>query len=164
MIKSLANIMSDFGGEANRARCLSHIVNLVVKIILHQFDIPKKKPKKDLLAANNLESYGPDMASGNDHDVDEAEEEFEELARVLDKEEKEMDEADNEESNTLERDVEKIEEAIKEEIKGVSKIVKPVCQVLFKVSTLGPESLDPLVLGLLAFFFFCLPFFYSWWR
>ena len=40
-----------------------------------------------------------------------------------------------------------------EEIKGVSKIAKPVHQVLFKVSTLGPESLDPSVLGLLAFFF-----------
>ena len=119
MIESLADIMSDFAGEANRARCLAHIVNLVVKIILHQFDIPKKKAKKDLPMANNLESNGPDMASGNDHDVDEAEEEFEELARVLDKEEKEMDEAeneDNEESDTLERGVEKIEEAMKEEI------------------------------------------------
>ena len=93
--------MSDFAGEANRARCLAHIVNLVVKIILCQFDIPKKKPKKDLLAANDLESNGPDMASGNDHDMDEAEEEFEELARVLDKEEKEMDEADDEEATRL---------------------------------------------------------------
>ena len=94
--------------------------------------------------------------------MDEAEEEFEELARVLDKEEKEMDEADdedNEESETLERDVEKIEEAMKEEIKGVSKIAKPVCQVPFKVSTLGPESLDPSVLGLLAFFLFASLFF-----
>ena len=102
------------------------------------------------------------MASGNDHNVDEAEEEFEELARVLDKEEKEMDEADDEddkESDKLERDGEKIEEAMKEEIKGVSKIAKPVCQVLFKVSTLGPESLDPSVLGLLAFFFFASFFF-----
>ena len=83
--------MSDFAGEANRARCLAHIINLVVKIILRQFDIPKKKPKKDLPAANDLESNGPDMASGYDHDMDEAVEEFEELARVLDKEEKEMD-------------------------------------------------------------------------
>ena len=59
MIESLADIMSDFAGEANRARCLAHIVNLVVKIILRQFDIPKKKPKKDLPAVNNLESNGP---------------------------------------------------------------------------------------------------------
>ena len=71
----------------------------------------------------------------------------------------EADNEDNEESDTLERDVEKIEEAIKEEIKGVSKIVKPVHQVLFKVSTLGPESLDPSVLGLFAFFFFASLFF-----
>ena len=69
MIESLADIMLDFDGEPNRARCLAHIINLVVKIILRQFDIPKKKPKKDLPATNDLESNGPDMASGNDHNV-----------------------------------------------------------------------------------------------
>ena len=41
-----------------------------------QFDIPKKKAKKDLPPANDLESIGPDMASASDHDMDEAEEEF----------------------------------------------------------------------------------------
>lgn len=60
------------------------------------------------------------------------------MERVLDKEEKEMDEADeadDEESETLLRDVEMIEEAMEEDIKEVSKMVKPVRQVLFKVRT-----------------------------
>ena len=46
MIESLATIMSQFPGEANRARCLAHIVNLVAKIILRQFDASKKKKEK----------------------------------------------------------------------------------------------------------------------
>ena len=45
MIKSLAEIMSHFSGEANCAQCLAHIVNLVAKIIFHQFDMLKKKKK-----------------------------------------------------------------------------------------------------------------------
>ena len=99
----------------------THIVNLIVKIILHQFDIPKKKANKDLLMPpKDLESNIPDMASGNNHDKAEEDSYFKELARVLDKEVKEMDEADkedNEESDTLVRDVEKIEDAMEEEIK-----------------------------------------------
>ena len=93
------------------------------------------------------------MASGDQEDEPEINEDDDELVRVLDKEEKEMDEGDegdDEESEKLERDVEKVEEAMEEEIKGVLKIAKPVCQVLFKVGTLG---LDPLVLGILSFFF-----------
>ena len=151
MIESLATIMSDFPGEANRARCLAHIVNLVVKIILRQFDVPRKK-EKEVLPPND--SNLPDLPSGNDVEL---EEDLEELARALDKEGKEMDEGDeedDEDSECLERDVEKIEEAMEEEIKGVVKMAKPVQQVLFKV-----RGLDSLVLGFLASTFFFLPFF-----
>ena len=47
MIDSLSTIMADYPGEANRSRCLAHIVNLVVKIILRQFDVSKKKGKQN---------------------------------------------------------------------------------------------------------------------
>jgi hypothetical protein len=46
MVENLATILSDFPGEANRGRCLAHVVNLVVKIILRQFDVSKGKKKK----------------------------------------------------------------------------------------------------------------------
>jgi hypothetical protein len=148
MIESLATIMSDFAGEANRARCLAHIVNLVVKIILRQFDVPKKKEKKDERAPN------PDLASGDQVEVQPEiiGDDDDELLRVLDKEEKEMDdtgEADDEDSENLLRDIERIEEAMEEEIKGVSKIAKPVREVLFKVGTMLSY---PSVLGLPLFF------------
>ena len=127
MIESLADIMSDFG-EANRARCLVHIVNLVVKIILHQFDMSKKKKRKDIPGDLNL--------PGDESNDDESNEDDEKV-RVLDKEEKEMDEgdeADNEESETLMSDVEKIEDTMEDKVKEVRKEVKPVQEVLYKVA------------------------------
>ena len=128
MIESLADIMSDFGGEANRARCLAHIVNLVVKIILCQFDVSKKKKRNNVPDDLNL----PGDESNDDED-----DEDDEKVRVLDKEEKEMDEgdeADDEESETLMSDVEKIEDAMEDEVKEVRKEVKPVREVLYKVA------------------------------
>ena len=138
-------------------RCLAHIVNLVVKIILCQFNVPKKKEKKDQPVPNDNDNV-PDLASGNNQDdnPEVTEEELEELVRVLDKEEKEMDEGDdNEESEKLVRDVEIIEKVMEKEIKKMSKMVKPVRQVLFKVSALfyyWPGSLGPQCLR--ASFFF----------
>ena len=122
MIESLANIMSDFGGDANHVRCLAHIVNLVVKIILYlrQFDVSKKKKTNDIPNILN----DPDLP-GDESNNDEVDE----IVRVLDKEEKEMDEGnegDDEESETLMRDVEKIEDVMEDEVKEVRKEVKPV--------------------------------------
>ena len=133
MVESLATIMADFPGEANRSRCLAHIVNLVVKIILRQFDVSRKKKKnKDI----------PFDTTGNGDDEDremiaEVEDEVEKMERILDKEEKEMDdgdEDDDEDKTTLVRDIETMESAMEEEIEEVSKLAKPVCQVLYKVS------------------------------
>lgn len=131
--------MAEFPGESNRSRCLAHIVNLVVKIILRQFDVTKKKVKRnvpgdnpDLTMDSNADEDQHDMIPGDEDAVDEME-------RVLDKEEKEMDdgdEDDDEDGETLERDIEMVEEALEEEIKEVSKLVKPVRQVLYKVGPL----------------------------
>jgi len=43
MINALAELVDAFPGAANRTRCFTHILNLVVKVILHQFDVPKSK-------------------------------------------------------------------------------------------------------------------------
>ena len=55
MIDSLTNVISHFPGAANRARCTAHIVNLVSKIILQQFDARKKTkgPKKKSVKVDN---------------------------------------------------------------------------------------------------------------
>ena len=103
-----------------------HIVNLVAKIILHQFDKSKERKKKNNISDNILESKSTlagskvkgktmsDKDQMSDKDEDDKEEDDE---RVLDKEEKEMDEGDNEDDNdkdsqTLARDADIMEEAM----------------------------------------------------
>jgi hypothetical protein len=43
MIDRLAILNDDFPGSPNHMRCFAHIINLVVKSILKQFDVPKKQ-------------------------------------------------------------------------------------------------------------------------
>jgi hypothetical protein len=43
MIVELMDLICNFPGEANRTRCFAHIINLVAKSLLRQFDIPNKK-------------------------------------------------------------------------------------------------------------------------
>ena len=43
MIEELAIQLDNFPGSVNRVRCFAHILNLVVKSIMRQFDVPDKK-------------------------------------------------------------------------------------------------------------------------
>jgi hypothetical protein len=43
MIESLADHLPDFPGAANSTPCFTHILNLVAKCIMKQFDTPKSK-------------------------------------------------------------------------------------------------------------------------
>jgi hypothetical protein len=43
MIEELGKLLDDFPGSTNQTRCFAHILNLVVKSILSQFDVPKAK-------------------------------------------------------------------------------------------------------------------------
>jgi hypothetical protein len=160
MVESLAMIMSQFPGEANRARCLAHIVNLVAKIILRQFDTSKGKKKKrgdEPEFLNHPVDNVAEDAENNEDDNEEDEGLDEEEQRVLDKEEKEMDEGDDEEDDedaiTLAKDVEIMEAVMEEEIEKATKKGKPVRQVLFKVSRL-PSFFFLSSSFLLPFFFF----------
>jgi hypothetical protein len=45
MIKELTSLLNRFPGVANRVRCFLHIINLIARAILKQFDLPKKKSK-----------------------------------------------------------------------------------------------------------------------
>jgi len=47
MITELAKILPKFS-EASHIRCFLHIINLVAKLILKQFDVPKKREDEDL--------------------------------------------------------------------------------------------------------------------
>ena len=51
MVDELSNLLDDFPGAPNRTRCFTHILNLVAKSILKQFDLPKAKADEVLDAA-----------------------------------------------------------------------------------------------------------------
>jgi hypothetical protein len=48
MITELAISLDDFPGPANQTRCFTHVLNLVVKSIIKQFDLPKAQADKAL--------------------------------------------------------------------------------------------------------------------
>lgn len=55
MIDRLAELIVVFPGAANRTRCFTHILNLVVKVILRQFDVPKSGARNDASSKALLE-------------------------------------------------------------------------------------------------------------
>lgn len=81
MIAELANLLDDFPGPANQTRCFTHILNLVVKSVIRQFDLPKSKgdkilddAAKELLSlASNIEFEEDELArrDGKEGDEDE---------------------------------------------------------------------------------------------
>jgi len=62
MIEELADLLRDFPGEANWTRCFTHILNLVAKSIIKQFDVPKAHADKVLDdAAKELAALAVDL-------------------------------------------------------------------------------------------------------
>ena len=53
MIEELADLLNDFPGPANQTRCFTHVLNLIVKSIIQQFDSPDTKNDKHLDEATN---------------------------------------------------------------------------------------------------------------
>ena len=107
MIEELASLIDHFPGDANHTRCFLHIINLVVKSILRQFEPPKTKANEPLNEAasalsalseelesstgdSNQELGGGDADDGDDNDdglpdecAELTEEEIAELEEVI---------------------------------------------------------------------------------
>ena len=64
MIDELETIIEEFGGDADRIRCFLHIVNLVARSMLKQFDIPKKDGGSDNENNAQLDDRLRDLAEG----------------------------------------------------------------------------------------------------
>ena len=84
MIEHLSTLIEYFPGAANQTRCFAHILNLVVKSVLSQFDTPKKvaggdsrdlENASDALAALAQELEGTEAQADDDsEDVDDEDE------------------------------------------------------------------------------------------
>jgi hypothetical protein len=106
MIEELANLLDDFPGPANQTRCFTHVLNLVVKSIIRQFDLPKSKggsvldeAAKELLnLAGNIEFEEADLEmrdakEGDDEEDDNIEGWIDERALMTEEELDELDES-----------------------------------------------------------------------
>jgi hypothetical protein len=104
MIDALAGLLVAFPGSANRTRCFTHILNLVVKVILRQFDVPKAKAGEALDAASqaladlagdiDMEEEAMDGGGdGDDDDVDEDEGWFDPRNGMSQEEREELDDS-----------------------------------------------------------------------
>jgi hypothetical protein len=128
MIGTLANIIRCFPGPANWVRCLVHVVNLVVKVILHRFDGVKKRTGEGFQVDDMVADQPPE-----DNDLDDAV--LVDLMKDVEKEEKEMDDGDDEDDIEIEDNLTEVERALRQEIDDVAVAckTKPVRHVLYKV-------------------------------
>ena len=113
MIDHLKILLDVFPGSSNRTRCFAHILNLVAKCIMKQFDSPKKKNSED----------------------DDDEEDAADFVAVLDELNDELesgeDDIGNDNGDWEYDDMHR--EMLAEEVEDLEKSVKPVRCVLTKV-------------------------------
>lgn len=105
MIDQLAANLIDFPGASNRARCFAHILNLVVKSIMRQFDMPKKR--WDATTDESLEKLAGNIEA--EEDATRAEEDIPEDGPIQDNDEGWVDERDE----MTEEDIEELEENVR---------------------------------------------------
>lgn len=92
MIEELSNLLESFPGAANQTRCFTHVLNLVVKSVIRQFDLPKAQADDILdeatreflemgadlemegMEEDNVEGWVDERASMSEIEVDELEE------------------------------------------------------------------------------------------
>jgi hypothetical protein len=116
MIDELVDLLPNFPGPANRCRCFLHIVNLIAKTLLKQFEVPKKDVEAALDAA---EQQLLELAAGADMD---------ELVTVA-----EGGLGDNEDADDMDGWVNEMNLLSEEESKELRQSIHPVRLVLAKV-------------------------------
>ena len=125
MIEHLAVLVDTFPGAANQTRCFAHILNLVVKSILRQFE----GPKKGRVGAGRV---GADVATEIDGDNDNDDEESDSGSNEgggNECEDVDDDVVDDDDDD----DEEEVDEMSEEELLSVKEKVRPIRLVLTKV-------------------------------
>ena len=121
MVEELDILINDFPGPANQTRCFLHILNLVVKSIIQQFDLPKTKKTSD----------------DEEDEENDAEKEILKLADEIEREEVMAgvngDEDDATDDDNDEGWVDEREEMTEGELHRLTRSVKPVRLLLSKV-------------------------------
>jgi hypothetical protein len=53
IIEAMEGLLTGFADQASRTRCFAHIINLVAKMVMHQFDTPKQQADVTLSAVES---------------------------------------------------------------------------------------------------------------
>ena len=122
MVRTLAKIIAHFLGPANQVCCQAHIVNLVIQIILRQFDAPKKKGEGE--HEGDGDSVEDDSKGDDNGDCA-------------------VDDNGEGDEDGVEDAVEDVEAVMAEELKKAADHVKPVQKVLSKVCSITLAPLLP---------------------
>jgi len=129
MIESLADLLPDFPGAANRTRCFTHILNLVAKCIMKQFDAPKSKKRSWI---------DDDVANDSEASDDDDLEFLQETLRALEDEIEDEDEETVENERVGDEEIDELRKGMTaKEIKELERSIKPMRLVLTKVSGLS---------------------------
>ena len=65
LVNSLEDLVNSFAGPANQIRCFAHVINLVAKTILRQFEVGKPGAGRETVDAE-AEAILADLAAGTD--------------------------------------------------------------------------------------------------
>jgi hypothetical protein len=124
MIEHLAVLLETFPGAPNQTRCFAHILNLVAKTVLRQFEAPKKGKAGKAVDGKELAAV-IDEIEGDDDKASES--------GTID-----GDEYDDVDDDVVDDDddglPDELEELSEEELSRFKESVKPVRLVLTKVS------------------------------
>lgn len=131
MINRLATALKPFLGPANRTRCFAHILNLIAKCIMKQFDAPKKAKQKGKNSELDIEA---------ELELDDLEDGLEGLDSDQDEENKDRGKNDGHDEDVDDEEVvDGLEGLTDAEIDELEQSVKPVRHVLAKVSLLSKQ-------------------------
>lgn len=129
MIEHLATLIEAFPSAANQTRCFAHILNLVAKSVLRQFEGPKKGKVADD-AAKELAAVVDEMDVDNDEASDSGSNEGG----------NECDDGDDDDDDDDEDGLQEEDEMSVEEMLSLKESVKPIRLVLTKVSQFQQTS------------------------
>ena len=119
MIKHLAVVIDTFPGAPNQTQCFAHILNLVAKTVLHQFEGLKKEwAAKELAAVAKelgavVDEINGDNDDGSDSGTNEGSDECEDVDDEV------VDDDDDELPDEL-------DELLEEEVLSIKESVKPL--------------------------------------
>ena len=120
MIERLAELIDNFPGTTNQTRCFTHILNLVAKSVLRQFEAPKAK------GINSINDTMKELAAVSD----ELEDERDDVAVDKEGDEDGDNEGDNDDDDGLPEEREGMSQ---EQLAELEASVQPIRLVLTKV-------------------------------